>query len=170
MQAGTNVLDFCAGGGGKSLAMAARGANVSAYDIKTERMGDLPERATRAGAKIDILGALPGALSKFDLVLCDAPCSGSGSWRRSPDGKWTLTEPGLEQLQAIQLDVIQTAQEYVNQSGHLAYATCSILQEENEDIVEGFRRLNPEWVVSEIKRWRPTEGADGFFLAIMKRA
>lgn len=169
LHVGMQVLDFCAGGGGKSLAMAAVGANVTAYDIKSERMVDLPARSRRAGVHIDTLDRLPKSSEAFDLVLCDAPCSGSGSWRRSPDGKWSLNEERLGQLQAAQLDVLKTAQKFVHPDGCLAYATCSVLREENEETLYGFIQASPEWHISNTKRWIPLDGADGFFLATLRR-
>ena len=169
LQVGMQVLDFCAGGGGKSLAVAAVGANVTAYDIKAERMVDLPARSRRAGVHIDTLDRLPRSLEAFDLVLCDAPCSGSGSWRRSPDGKWSLNQARLGQLKAAQLDVLKTAQNYVRPDGCLAYATCSVLSEENENTLDEFIRTSPEWSISNVRKWTPLDGADGFFLATLIR-
>ena len=87
---GATVLDYCAGGGGKALAMAARGAQVTAHDADAGRMRDLPDRAARAGARIALA---PQPKGLFDLVLTDVPCSGSGAWRRAPEGKWALTRP-----------------------------------------------------------------------------
>ena len=100
------VLDYCAGGGGKALAMAARGADVTAHDADPSRMRDIPDRARRAGARIDIRNRPTGW---FDLVLADAPCSGSGAWRRAPHGKWALMPDRLTQLSDLQDDIIRHA-------------------------------------------------------------
>ncbi len=167
----TTVLDYCAGGGGKALALAAQGARVSAHDIAPERMSDVPVRAARAGAEVRCMG--PDDLdrsARYDLVLCDAPCSGSGAWRRSPDGKWKLSEADLDNLHQTQADVLGAAQTLVGDGGRLAYVTCSILEGENDATVAGFLRDHPDWEPDTRASWLPTEGADGFFLQILKRA
>ncbi|WP_439111216.1 RsmB/NOP family class I SAM-dependent RNA methyltransferase [Lentibacter sp.] len=165
------VLDYCAGGGGKSLAMTAQtDARIVASDIAPERMKDLPARSTRAGAAIAIrtpeeLAAEPA----FDLVLCDAPCSGSGAWRRAPEGKWRLTEERLQELGEAQLEVLKAARGHVADAGTLAYVTCSILRRENEEMVARFEAECPEWVCTSSQRWHPSMGGDGFFGALFAR-
>lgn len=169
---GMRVLDFCAGGGGKSLALAAHpGVEVLAHDIAPKRMRDLPNRAGRAGAQIKLV--TPSDLSSegtFDLVLVDAPCSGSGSWRRAPAGKWTLTETGLKELLNIQLQVIENASFLVNASGVLAYATCSALACENDERVQAFVEKHNSWSPTTSQSWSVVDGTDGFFAAQLQRS
>ena len=166
------ILDFCAGGGGKSLAMAARTrARILAHDIQPSRMQDLPARATRAGVRIALAeSAALDDLAPFDLVLCDAPCSGSGAWRRSPEGKWALTSERLEALCAIQDTILDRAAALVGPDGLLAYATCSVLRAENEERVAAFLTTHPQWRCAAVRRWDPGASGDGFFLAQLRRA
>ncbi len=164
---GASVLDYCAGGGGKSLALAARGAaRVHAWDIAATRMKDLPLRAARAGAAITILRD-PGLAAPYDLVLCDAPCSGSGSWRRDPQGKWALSQDSLTQVVKMQAQVLDKASVLVGMGGVLAYATCSMLRVENEDQVAGFLARHAGWTCQQTHRFSPLDGGDGFFLALL---
>ena len=165
------ILDFCAGGGGKALAMAARtGAAIFAHDAQPGRMKDLPARAARAGARLRILarGELAGQ-APFDLILCDAPCSGSGAWRRAPEGKWALTPERLTDLTGIQDAILHQAADLVAPEGCLAYATCSVLRAENEVRIEAFLQAHPGWRLSAQRRWEPGESGDGFFLAQLRR-
>ena len=166
------VLDYCAGGGGKSLAMAMdRENSVHAHDIDPNRTKDLPARAARAGAEISVLGtAQLGLAGGFDLVLCDAPCSGSGAWRRAPEGKWTLTPDRLSELMDIQLEVLNKARALVAPGGWLIYATCSVLREENEGRVAEFLRQNSDWSCRYSKRHDVGDDGDGFFAAHLTRA
>ena len=108
--------------------------------------------------------------ARFDLVLCDAPCSGSGAWRRSPDGKWALTPDELARLNATQLQILETAADSVSASGRLAYATCSILSCENDGIVDRFLTTTTGWTCRARHRWMPGAQGDGFFLAVLQRA
>lgn len=167
---GMRVLDYCAGGGGKALALAARGAEVVAHDADPRRMRDLPKRARRAGARVKIVepGGL-GDVGAFDLVLCDAPCTGSGAWRRSPEAKWRLTPDRLAELQRIQQDILVNACKLVAPGGRLAYATCSLLAQENGQAVAGFLARVPGWRRRKEHRWTPLDGGDGFYLAILAR-
>lgn len=171
LRPGLRVLDYCAGGGGKSLALAAHsGVEVFAHDVNTGRMRDLPARAKRAGVQIRCLQ--PDEVAQqapFDVVLVDAPCSGSGSWRRAPAGKWALTEEKLDALNVIQSDILRSASKLITPDGVLAYATCSILDVENGDIVDDFREKYPEWTETFRKSWLVTHGADGFFSAHLTR-
>jgi 16S rRNA (cytosine967-C5)-methyltransferase len=165
------ILDFCAGGGGKSLAMAARTkARIMAHDVQPSRMKDLPARAARAGARIEIAdGRALAQAAPFDLVLCDAPCSGSGAWRRAPEGKWGLTPQRLTELCAIQDSILETASALVAPQGVLAYATCSVLRDENEARLDAFVAAHPEWRQIGVRRWDPGPSGDGFFLAQLRR-
>jgi 16S rRNA (cytosine967-C5)-methyltransferase len=165
------VLDFCAGGGGKSLAMAGRAKiDLFAHDANASRMNDLPLRAQRAGADITCLSE-EEAVQKapFDLVLCDVPCSGSGSWRRAPEGKWRLTRAMLDEIRILQRQILEDAAELVAENGHLAYATCSMLDEENTDQVQEFLARHAGWSLVSENAWQVQNGTDGFFVAVLTR-
>ena len=162
------VLDYCAGGGGKALALAARGAKVWAHDAFAARMADLPTRAARAGQRI-LITAQPAETKPYDIVLTDVPCSGSGSWRRDPVGKWALTPARLAELCALQAQIMDMSAPLVRHGGTLAYVTCSLLTEENEAQVAAFLARHTGWLVKTQKRFSPIEGGDGFFLATLTR-
>lgn len=167
---GMRVLDHCAGGGGKTLAMAARAElRLFAHDIAPGRMADLPVRARRAGIGVT-LTERPEATAPYDLVLVDAPCSGSGSWRRDPEGKWALTPARLAALQAEQAAILHRAAAMVAPGGVLAYATCSLLAEENTEQTRAFRQAHPGWQPETELSLTPLSGGDGFHLAVMRRA
>jgi 16S rRNA (cytosine967-C5)-methyltransferase len=165
------VLDFCAGGGGKALAIADRmSAEVCAHDADPRRMKDLPARAERAGVEILPLDAAAVAQrAPFDLVLCDAPCSGSGSWRRAPEAKWALTPVALEALARTQDAILDEASHLVSAQGTLAYATCSVLAEENEARVARFLETHPTWRCVFQRRYPLSLEGDGFFAAHFRR-
>ena len=164
---GARVLDLCAGGGGKALALAALGAQVTAHDAHARRMSDIPARAARAGARI-ALTERPEALAPFDLVLTDVPCSGSGSWRRDPMGKWALTEARLAETRALQSAILDRAAGLVAPGGRLGYATCSVLREENEDqVAAACARLGLR--AGAMRRFLPGPLGDGFFVAVLQR-
>ncbi|MCG6904926.1 MAG: RsmB/NOP family class I SAM-dependent RNA methyltransferase [Rhodobacter sp.] len=162
------VLDYCAGGGGKSLALAARGADVVAHDSDAGRMGDIAVRAARAGVSISISTDLTEN-EKFDLVLCDVPCSGSGAWRRAPQAKWQLTEAGLAALRAMQASILDTAQHHVGPGGTLAYATCSLMACENQDRISRFLAGSAQWSKLFERQFTPLDGGDGFYVCCLKR-
>ncbi|TDE35259.1 RsmB/NOP family class I SAM-dependent RNA methyltransferase [Antarcticimicrobium sediminis] len=168
---GMRVLDYCAGGGGKTLAIGAR-AEVAlfAHDALPHRMQDLPERAARAGLKVDILEPedLEGA-APFDLVLCDVPCSGSGAWRRAPEGKWRLTPQALDEVIQTQAEILDRAATLVAPGGVLAYATCSVLARENGDQIAAFLARHSGWHNSWQHAWSVVAGTDGFFSAQLTR-
>ena len=165
-----SILDYCAGGGGKSLAMSARtNARVSAFDANYKRMNDIPARADRAGVKIDVLKGVPTS-EEYDLVFCDVPCSGSGSWRRDPDGKWSLTPEKLENLRNTQAAILDGCAALVSQAGELAYATCSLLSDENRDQIDDFLQRHPEWHLIGDHQFLPEDGGDGFYVARLTRA
>lgn len=160
---GMKILDYCAGGGGKALAMAARSrAQVAVHDIDKSRMQDIPERARRAGAD---LVAVDTPTAGFDLVLCDVPCSGAGTWRRAPEAKWSFTPERLEKLTEIQSQILESASELVRSGGVLAYVTCSVLRDENEDRISSFLRDNPSWSMTEHHKFHPGDSGDGLFVA-----
>ncbi len=167
---GQRVLDYCAGGGGKVLAMAARAAILAfAHDADPGRMRDLPPRAARAGTSVTLLATpdLAGA-GPFDLVLTDVPCSGSGSWRRAPEAKWRLTAARLAELTAIQASILRAASAVVAPGGWLCYATCSLLDEENAAQAAAFCAQTPGWQIETERRLTPLDGGDGFYLAVMR--
>jgi len=169
---GASVLDYCAGGGGKALAMAALcpEARILAHDAAPGRMADLPARAARAGARIACAdAAVVEAAAPFDLVLCDVPCSGSGAWRRAPQGKWRLDAAGLAALLATQAAILDAASRLVARGGALAYVTCSLLDAENAGQVTAFRERGPGWQEVWRLRLTPLDGGDGFFLALLRR-
>lgn len=166
------VLDFCAGGGGKALALAARGAGeVVAHDAEPRRMADLPARAGRAGVAIDIRADLSAERDGlFDLVFVDAPCSGSGTWRRDPDAKWRLTPERLNEFVALQRRILGHAAAFVAPGGQLAYATCSVFEAENGAVVEAALADLPRIEGRARHRWLPGAWGDGFHLMVMRRA
>lgn len=166
---GMRVLDFCAGGGGKTLAMAARARLVvTAHDAEPRRMTDLPVRASRAGVQV-VLTDRPEDGAPHDLVLTDVPCSGSGSWRRDPEGKWALTEERLAALLAVQAGILDRAAGMVREGGVLGYATCSMIRAENGAQVEAFLQRHPGWRLEAQRSFTPIEGGDGFFAAVLRR-
>ena len=144
---GAQVLDLCAGGGGKALALSAQMANtgqVFAYDSDARRLAPIHDRLRRAGARnVQVRSPAAGEgvadlEGRMDVVLVDAPCSGTGTWRRRPDAKWRLTEAQLRTRMAEQDALLAEAARYVKPGGALVYATCSVLMEENEDRVAAF--------------------------------
>ena len=170
VEPGMTVLDFCAGGGGKTLALAAamkgRG-RLMAWDVNSRRMADLPDRARRAGAPIVILGPREQAAlgPVCDLVLADAPCSGTGAWRRKPEGKWRLTPEELASYPPLQDGILDEAAARVRPGGLLVYATCSLLRAENEDRAAAFAGRHPGWTPLGDRRLSPVDGGDGFYMA-----
>lgn len=164
---GTRVLDYCAGGGGKALALAAAGMAVSAHDAEPRRMRDLPARARRAGARITVL---PGAArGQWPVVLADAPCTGSGSWRRAPEAKWALTPERLAELTRIQAQILRDCAALIAPGGLLAYATCSLLLPENDEQIVDFLAREQGWQALGTHHFTPLDGGDGFFLSILRR-
>ena len=161
LEDGMRVLDLCAGGGGKALAMAARAdLDLWAHDADPVRLRDLPARATRAGVEIARTGR-PETEAPFDLVLCDVPCSGSGAWRRQAEARWR-TDPGrLRALRDVQAEIVARAARLLRPGGVLAYVTCSLFAEENAPAPEGLAPLD-RWACT------PCDGADGFFLATFR--
>lgn len=169
---GQKILDYCAGGGGKTLALAARmPLRLFAHDADPRRMRDLPARAERAGVAVRLLD--PAGVAReapFDLVLADAPCSGSGSWRRAPEAKWLLTPARLAELCGIQSLILDSVATVVAPQGRLAYATCSLLDAENRGQIDAFLARHPAWRCETERRFTPLHGGDGFYLAVLCRA
>ncbi|MBK4215446.1 RsmB/NOP family class I SAM-dependent RNA methyltransferase [Paracoccus caeni] len=164
---GQRVLDYCAGGGGKALALASRmqPLRMTAHDADPARMADLPARAKRAGVKIEVATGVTGA---FDLVVTDVPCSGSGTWRRTPDQKWRLTRAKLDEVIAVQADILRKAAPHVRPGGHLAYMTCSVFEEENGAQIDRFLQQSG-FTETLRQRWTPIDASDGFFLSLSRR-
>jgi len=170
---GMRILDMAAGAGGKSLALAAAMQNqgeIIACDPRGAALAELEKRAQRAGAHIiraHILGDLPPG--PFDLVFVDAPCSGSGTWRRQPELKWRLTPGRLDQLTALQDRLLDQGASLG--PAQLVYATCSILPAENDDRMAvflaknpGFQRTKPDFQASPA-----ASNMDGFYAAFLTR-
>lgn len=166
---GGRVLDYCAGGGGKALALAALGAQVTAHDAFPDRMADLPVRADRAGVSIPTRNR--AELSQevpFDVILVDAPCSGSGTWARSPDAKWRLTPGRLDELTALQAQIVAEALPLVRPGGVFAYATCSLFAAENTHQTGAMLADHPGLSLMAEEQLTPLGGGDGFYFAIFR--
>ena len=165
---GDQVLDYCAGGGGKTLAMSAAMHNkgqVHAYDSDRRRLAPIIERLKRAGTRnVQVHDERNGLLQlrgKFDKVLVDAPCTGTGTWRRRPDTKWRLTQKNLDERTSQQQEALAQAGEFVRPGGALLYVTCSVLPEENEAQVNRFAAQNPDFeVVETLSSWGKLFGKD----------
>lgn len=162
------VLDYCAGGGGKALAIAAvSDAQVFVHDANPSRMSDIPTRAARAGVILTTISR-PDDCDPYDLVLCDVPCSGSGTWRRDPEAKWRLTPERLAELGQVQRQIVKQAQALVRPGGRLVYMTCSLLDAENQAVVDAALSA-ADWEMLTSARFLPPEASDGFFLAVLRR-
>lgn len=153
---GYRVLDLCAGAGGKSLALAAaaQGAIILATDSNRSRLSRLAPRAKRAGAQIETrllnppreLDELADWRDGSDIVLVDAPCSGSGTWRRNPEGRWRLNPERLARLVATQRRLLDIAAELVRPGGQLVYAVCSLLSREGAGQIDDFLHDRSSWI------------------------
>ena len=186
------VLDLCAGGGGKTLALAAAmGASgqIYAYDADARRLADTIRRADRAGVRnLQIRSPvapepLEDLQARMDVVFIDAPCSGSGAWRRHPDTKWRLTPEALARRMAEQDAVLDQGAGFVKPGGRIVYVTCSVLPEEDEDRVAAFLDRQPRFAPTpathdpKLTPWLTAEGflrlsprasaTDGFFVAVL---
>jgi 16S rRNA (cytosine967-C5)-methyltransferase len=195
------VLDLCAGAGGKTLAFAATMRNtgqVYAYDNDSHRLRPIFERLKRAGVRnVQVLSAgdaaaLNGLGPRFDVVFIDAPCTGTGAWRRRPDAKWRLRPASLAKRLEEQCALLELAAPLVRPGGQLVYVTCSVLPEENGDQLVRFAASHPEYSTAP---WRDSwatgvggespssacgdaallltparHGTDGFFIAVLNRA
>jgi 16S rRNA (cytosine967-C5)-methyltransferase len=203
---GDQVVDLCAGAGGKTLALAAEMGNrgqIYAYDSDARRFGDIVARIDRSGARnIQVRSPkrpepLADLRDRADLVLIDAPCTGSGTWRRRPDAKWRLTEAQLATRIAEQDAVLDEGAPLVRPGGRLVYVTCSLLPAENEARIAAFLARTPEFRLTDpagawltalgaplpdaltvdiaghgraIRLTPASAGTDGFFVATMERA
>jgi 16S rRNA (cytosine967-C5)-methyltransferase len=181
------VLDLCAGAGGKSLAIAAAVplAQILATDSNRLRLSRIQPRAERAGARIETrllnppneMQELADWRASSDVVLVDAPCSGSGTWRRNPEGRWRLTPERLDRVIAAQKRLLDIAADMVRPGGYLVYAVCSLLKREGAGQAEGFLSRHSSWQVQDPLehggRWDGVgrlltpahDGTDGFFIA-----
>ena len=163
------VLDYCAGGGGKALALAAwLGKKVHAHDALVSRMKDLPVRARRAQADIVLKTTDQVQQTKYGLVFCDVPCSGSGAWRRDPSGKWRLDAGQLDNVLKRQFDILSNAADLVAPDGVLLYATCSVLERENGQQIDLFLKQNSHWSLANSQQFLPNSNGDGFYFAILQ--
>ncbi len=200
---GLRVLDYCAGAGGKTLAMAASMANkgsIFACDVSAARLERAVVRIRRAGIHNATQKPLDAAARKwlkrsaggFDRVLVDAPCSGTGTWRRNPDARWTLQPVDIDELVVKQAEILDAAAPLVKPGGKLVYATCSVLPRENQEQIDAFLARHPEFEpVGLAEAWREAtggelpaaiadgsalrlspgqHGTDGFYVAVLRRA
>jgi len=200
-KAGDRIVDFCAGAGGKTLAMAAMMENkgsVWATDVHSKRLEQLALRKKRAGAHNIRTHLLSSENDKWvkkhagsaDIVLLDAPCTGTGTWRRNPDSRWNLRPLDIEELVDLQQSILESAKRLVKPGGTLVYATCSLLKDENERQVVRFLQGNPDFEPKPIdlpeslqahqhrfkcnghqfRSFSALSGTDGFYLATLKKA
>ena len=190
-KATAKILDLCAGAGGKALALAAAEprAAILATDTNRARLQNLAPRAERAGAQIEVrllnpneeLAQLSDWAGKADVVLVDAPCSGSGTWRRNPEGRWRLTPDRLDRVAALQSRLLDIASELVSPGGAIVYAVCSLLSREGAGQIQDFLSRRSSWMPDETpiaagrldgvgKLLTPAhDGTDGFFVARVVR-
>lgn len=197
--ASETVVDLCAGAGGKALALAAAmngQGRLIACDTDRGRLQQVPPRAERAGAAgIECRLLNPGReeesmhdiLGTADLVLVDAPCSGSGTWRRNPEARWRLTRGRMDQLVALQARLLELAMKILAPRGRIVYAVCSIMPAEGEEQVNGFLARHPDMMAGNFDADMPGaligrpagpgrlltplhDGCDGFFVATLRRS
>jgi 16S rRNA (cytosine967-C5)-methyltransferase len=177
---GMRVADFCAGAGGKTLALAMTMQNrgqLVACDVSAARLDNAVARLRRAGVhNVERHRLEPGdkwikrRAGSFDRVLADAPCTGIGTWRRNPDARLRLTEADLAELLPKQAAILDQAASLVRTGGRLVYATCSLLSEENEDQVTAFLSRHADFTRADVLSLSPARhGTDGFFAAVMER-
>lgn len=188
---GMRVVDLCAGAGGKTLAMAALMANrgaIIACDIDRTRLSRLPMRAQRAGVTIATTrlldpgreaAALGDIAGTADLVLVDAPCSGTGTWRRNPEARWRLTPARLDRLAEAQAKLLDIAAGLIRPGGAVVYIVCSLLDSEGADQAEAFLTRRVGWAAVDLPDWAGLargpgrrldphhHSTDGFFVAKM---
>jgi 16S rRNA (cytosine967-C5)-methyltransferase len=183
LEPGARWLDACAGAGGKTLQLArllGPGGRVEAHDIRREALDELAVRARRAGLGNVAIVARPDGL--YDGVLVDAPCSGSGTWRRSPHLKWVTTSETVARAAATQQTVLARYAAAVRPGGRLVYATCSLCRSENESVIAAFLARHPEFAVAPfagtfgfapqdggLRIWPAAHDTDGFFVASLRR-
>jgi 16S rRNA (cytosine967-C5)-methyltransferase len=173
---GEIVLDYCAGAGGKALALAAAMAgqgHLHAHDISPRRLAQINERAQRAGVVVELLepGQTAALAGRCDLVFFDAPCTGSGAWRRNPDAKWRLTANALTAYTQTQDAILAQAASAVRPGGRLVYATCSMFGIENGERIDRFLETHTNFSTGRAPLvLTPLDGGDGFFACELVRA
>jgi 16S rRNA (cytosine967-C5)-methyltransferase len=190
--AGARVLDICAAPGGKTMQLAAKGADVTALDISDTRMARLTENLTRTklAATTVVADALTYTAGPFDSILLDAPCSATGTIRRHPDLPYVKTQTGIDDLVRLQRALLAHALTQIAPAGVLVYCTCSLLREEGEDQIKWALSQYPDLAVSTPKApgldpawispeggvrlrpdyWPDTGGMDGFYMAVLHRS
>ncbi len=176
-------LDACAGAGGKTLQLAhllGDHGRVEAYDVRPAALDELQRRATRAAARNVSIRSV-ARLGTYDGVIVDAPCSGSGTWRRSPHLKWTTTPERIREAAALQLALLRENAERVAPHGQLIYATCSLSRQENEEVVAAFLDRRSDFDLTPPAKnpalplrggttiWPAKWDTDGFFVAAFRR-
>ncbi|MDN3504747.1 MAG: RsmB/NOP family class I SAM-dependent RNA methyltransferase [Rhabdochlamydiaceae bacterium] len=175
---GEHVLDYCSGSGGKSLAIALTmegKGQLYLHDIREVALAQAKKRMKRAGVQnCQIIKPDSKNLKRLkrhmDCVFVDAPCSGTGTYRRNPEQKWRFTNKMLSELLELQREIFANALKYIKPTGRIIYATCSILNEENEEQVEYFLKEHDLEIVGEPLKLLPESGgSDGFFAVELKR-
>ncbi|MGN1063072.1 MAG: RsmB/NOP family class I SAM-dependent RNA methyltransferase [Alphaproteobacteria bacterium] len=176
IRAGDTVLDYCAGAGGKTLAFAQMmqgQGSIVAHDISARSLKELEKRAERA--HIGIIQTKPILKESdfpdgFSHVVVDAPCSGTGTWRRCPDARWKLTPALLADIVRRQADILHKASHFVRPHGYLSYMTCSLLSDENTAQTEAFLATHPHFTCIRRRQFSPAlTGTDGLFIAVLQR-
>ncbi|RFC67038.1 MULTISPECIES: RsmB/NOP family class I SAM-dependent RNA methyltransferase [Mesorhizobium] len=197
---GMQVLDYCAGGGGKTLALAAIMKNegrIVAHDSEKQRLAPIFDRLRRSEVRnVEVMARAPELeplVGSMDIVLIDAPCTGSGTWRRRPDAKWRLSQKQVDQRCREQADILDKASRFVKPGGRLVYITCSVFDAENRDQLEAFAARNEAFkIVDHVALWRESfpdaadlarvdarggirlspalSGTDGFYFSALERA
>ena len=174
------VIDACAGGGGKTLHLAALMQNkgrIIALDIEAWKLDELKKRARRAGASdtietrvIESSKVIKRLENSADRLLLDVPCSGLGVLKRNPDAKWKLSPEFIEKVKITQQEILTSYSSMLKPQGVMVYSTCSILASENEKQVEKFMELNPgKFEIQQQDMLWPSEGFDGFFMCRLKK-
>lgn len=175
---GMRVVDACAGAGGKTLHLAALMKNkgqIIALDIYEWKLAELKRRAKRAGAHnietrlISDNKVIKRLHEKADRLLIDAPCSGLGVLKRNPDSKWKIDQEFIDRIKSEQQQILQDYSKILKKGGQMIYATCSILPSENNEQVKTFLSNNPDFSLIKDKKIMPSEGYDGFYMALIKR-
>ncbi|MCU7613001.1 methyltransferase domain-containing protein [Chryseobacterium sp. GMJ5] len=175
---GQRVVDACAGAGGKTLHLAALMGNkgqIIALDIYEWKLAELKRRAKRAGAHnietrmISDNKVIKRLHEKADRLLIDAPCSGLGVLKRNPDSKWKIDQDFIDRIKKEQQQIIQDYSKILKKGGKMVYATCSILPSENNEQVAEFLKNNPDFKLIKDEKIMPSEGYDGFYMALIER-
>ncbi|SNV50612.1 Ribosomal RNA small subunit methyltransferase B [Chryseobacterium taklimakanense] len=178
VQEGMRVVDACAGAGGKTLHLAALMKNkgqIIALDIYEWKLAELKRRAKRAGAHnietrtITDNKVIKRLQEKADRLLIDAPCSGLGVLKRNPDSKWKIDQEFIDRIKDEQQQILQDYSKILKKGGRMVYATCSILPSENNEQVEKFLKNNPDFKLLKDEKIMPSEGYDGFYMALIER-